>query len=197
MVIVGITGGIGSGKSTVCDVWKKEGAYILNADEFAKQLMVENDEIRSEIKAVFGPESYTAKGSLNREYLSEEAFEKGRVNELNAIVHPKLPAAVRRRMREAEKKGYKVGVYEAALLLESDHLELFDYLVLVLADENRRLQWVKERDEASEKQIKSRMDKQRNFDNAVRQADIVIRNEGTLEDLKKKAEVVFNKFLYS
>ncbi|GAA5521118.1 dephospho-CoA kinase [Aliifodinibius salicampi] len=197
MVIVGITGGIGSGKSTVCDVWKKEGAYILNADEFAKQLMVDNDEIRSEIKAAFGPESYTAEGELNRKFLSEEAFEKGRVDELNAIIHPRLPAAVRERMKEAAEKGYKVGVYEAALLLESDHLDLFDYLVLVLADEKRRLQWVKERDEASEKQVKSRMNKQRNFENAVSQADIVIRNEGTLEDLKKKAEVVFNKFLHS
>lgn len=197
MVIVGITGGIGSGKSTVCDVWEEEGAYILNADEFAKQLMVENDEIRSEIKAAFGSESYTDEGELNRKFLSEEAFEKGRVDELNAIVHPRLPDAVRERMKEAAEKGYKVGVYEAALLLESDHLDLFDYLVLVLADEKRRLQWVKERDEASEKQIKSRMDKQRNFEKAVSQADIVIRNEGTLEDLKKKAEVVFNKFLHS
>lgn len=197
MVIVGITGGIGSGKSTVCDVWEKGGAYILNADEFAKQLMVENDEIRSEIKAAFGPESYTAEGALNREYLSEEAFEKGRVDELNAIVHPKLPAAVREQMKEAEEKGFKVGVYEAALLLESDHLDLFDYLVLVLADEKRRLQWVKERDEVNEKQVKSRMDKQRDFEKAVSQADIVIRNEGTLEELKKKAEVVLNKFLHS
>lgn len=197
MVIVGITGGIGSGKSTVCDVWEKEGAYILNADEFAKQLMVENDEIRSEIKSAFGPESYTNKGTLNREYLSEEAFEKGRVDELNAIVHPRLPAAVRERMKEAEEKGFKVGVYEAALLLESDHLDLFDYLVLVLADEKRRLQWVKERDEASEQQVKSRMDKQRNFEEVVSQADIVIRNEGTLEDLKKKAEVIFDTFLHS
>lgn len=197
MVIVGITGGIGSGKSTVCDVWEKGGAYILNADEFAKQLMVENDEIRSEIKAAFGPESYTAEGALNREYLSEEAFEKGRVDELNAIVHPKLPAAVRKQMKQAEEKGFKVGVYEAALLLESDHLDLFDYLVLVLANEKCRLQWVKERDEVSEKQVKSRMDKQRDFEEAVSQADIVIRNEGTLEDLKKKAEVVFDKFLYS
>ncbi len=197
MVIVGITGGIGSGKSTVCDVWEKEGAYILNADEFAKQLMVENDEIRSEIKTAFGPESYTIKGTLNREYLSEEAFEKGRVDELNAIVHPRLPAAVRERMKEAEEKGFEVGVYEAALLLESEHLDLFDYLVLVLADEKRRLQWVKERDEASEQQVKSRMDKQRNFEEAVSQADIVIRNEGTLEDLKKKAEVIFDTFLHS
>jgi dephospho-CoA kinase len=197
MVIVGITGGIGSGKSTVCDIWEKEGAYILNADEFAKQLMVENEEIRSEIKAVFGPESYTDEGTLNRMYLSDEAFEKGRVDELNAIVHPKLPAAVRRRMREAEGKGFKVGVYEAALLLESEQLDLFDYVVLVLADEQHRLQWVKARDDTSEKQVKSRMNKQRNFEEAVNQADIVIRNEGTLEELKKKAEVVFNKFLDS
>lgn len=196
MVTVGITGGIGSGKSTVCETWASMGAYVLNADDLAKELMVSDKEIRKELIKTFGDATFNEDGSLNRTYLAEEAFQKGWVQDLNAIVHPKMPAAVQQRMREAAEQGAKVGIYEAALLFESDHHNMFDYLVLVLADEERRLQWVQERDEASRRDIKSRMDAQQDFEEAANQADLVIRNNGTLEDLKKKAADMFNNFLH-
>ncbi|SHE40980.1 dephospho-CoA kinase [Fodinibius roseus] len=195
MVTVGITGGIGSGKSAVCEVWTRMGGYVLNADDLAKELMVRDADIRRQLVETFGECTFRGDGSLNRAYLAEEAFQKGRVGELNAIVHPKLPDAVKQRMQAAAHKGFRVGIYEAALLLESDHLGFFDHVVLVLADEEKRLEWVRERDNASRRDIKSRMDKQRNFDNATHRADIVIRNEGTLEELKEKAKRVFNTFL--
>lgn len=197
MVMVGITGGIGSGKSTVCKVWAEMGGYVLNADDLAKELMVSDEDIRRQLVEIFGEQTFDEKGTLNRAYLADEAFQKGRVQELNAIVHPKLPAVVKQRMQRAAQKGFKVGVYEAALLLESKNLGLFDHLVLVLADEDRRLQWVRERDNASRRDVKSRIDNQRNFEEVTNRVDLVIRNEGTLEDLKKKAEVVYNSFLHS
>ena len=143
MVTVGITGGIGSGKSTVCEVWSEMGGFVLNADKLAKELMAADEQLKAELTETFGDGAYNADGSLNRDYLAEEAFRKGRVAELNAIVHPRLPPVVRRKMDEASREGYKVGVYEAALLLEleEERLDFFDYLVLVLADEEQRLQW--------------------------------------------------------
>lgn len=197
MVTVGITGGIGSGKSAVCEVWARMGGYVLNADDLAKELMVSDAEIRGQLIETFGERTFQEDGDLNRAYLAEEAFQKGRVGELNAIVHPKLPDAVKQRMRSAAQNGFRVGIYEAALLLESKNIGFFDYLVLVLADEEKRLEWVRERDSASRRDIKSRMDKQRNFEKVTHRVDIVIRNEGTLEELKEKAKRVFNTLLDS
>lgn len=195
MVTVGITGGIGSGKSTICEVWARMGGYVINADELAKELMVSDAGIRRQLIETFGERTFREDGALNRAYLAEEAFQKGRVRELNAIVHPKLPEAVKQRMQAAARKGFRVGIYEAALLFESEQLGFFDHLVLVLADREKRLQWVGSRDNAIRRDIQSRMDMQRNFEKAVPRADIVIRNEGTLEELKEKAKKVFNALL--
>lgn len=195
MVTVGLTGGIGSGKSTVCEIWSRMGACVLNADDLAKQLMVSDPELKTELIEKFGEASFLPDGSLNREHLSVEAFEKNRVEELNAIVHPRLPAATRRKMREAEENGYDVWVYEAALLLENIEPGDLDYVVLVLADEEHRLERVRQRDNSSFEKIKQRMNKQRNFEKATDRVDYVIRNNSTLEELEKKAEVIYQNFL--
>lgn len=194
MVSVGITGGIGSGKSTVCEFWAEMGAYILNADDLAKEVMVSDPEIREELVNTFGQESFLEDGSLNRRHLAIEAFEKGRVEELNAIVHPKLPTAAREKMKEAEQAGYEIIVYEAALLLENIEPEDLDYVVLVLADEEHRIERVQQRDDSTAAEIRRRMKKQRNFEKAVGKVDYVIRNNGTLDELKKKAEVIYQNF---
>jgi dephospho-CoA kinase len=195
MVTVGITGGIGSGKSTVCDIWKKKGAYILNADELAKQIMVTDPNVKEELIDTFGKASFCDDGSLNREYLATEAFEKDRVEELNAIVHPRLPAATEQKMTEAEQEGYEVFVYEAALLLENLDPGNLDYIVLVLADKEHRIARVKERDNSSADEIIQRINKQRDFEKAKQRVDYVIRNNGTLEELKKKAELIYLNFI--
>lgn len=193
MITVGVTGGIGSGKSTVCDIWAQLGAYVLNADDLAKQVMVTNAEVKQQLIERFGSETFLDDGQLNTEYLATEAFEKGRVQELNAIVHPKLPAAASQKMEEAEAQGYEVFVYEAALLLENLEPGSLDYIVLVLADEDHRIERVKQRDNSSEAEIKQRIKKQRNFEKSTERADYVIRNNGTLEELEKKAEIIFTE----
>jgi len=195
MITVGITGGIGSGKSTVCKMWADLGAYVLNADDLAKEVMVTHPEVKKELINTFGIDSFHEDGSLNREFLAREAFEKGRVKELNAIVHPRLPEATRQKIDEAREAGYEVFVYEAALLLDSLSLDSLDYIVLVLADKQHRIKRVKERDEQSEKQIRQRIQKQRDFEQATDRVDFVIRNNGTLKELQKKAKVIYENFL--
>lgn len=194
MINVGVTGGIGSGKSTVCRVWERLGAYNLNADELAKQVMTSDPEVREEIIQAFGENSYHDDGSLNRDHLAREAFRKGRVEELNSIVHPRMPAAVRKEMTKAGAAGHMVFVYEAALLLENLQPGLLDYIVLVLAEEEERIKRVRDRDATTEEDVKRRISRQRNFEDAIHRADIVIRNNGTVRELEEKAEEVYKKF---
>ncbi|MEL7834453.1 dephospho-CoA kinase [Fodinibius sp. Rm-B-1B1-1] len=194
MVTVGVTGGIGSGKSTVCRRWSELGAYVLNADELAKQVMVTDPEVKKALIDTFGEASFNGDGSLNTEYLAEQAFEKGRVKALNAIVHPKMPAAAAREIKKAAEQGYDIFVYEAALLLENLEPGSLDYIVLVLADEDKRINRVQKRDSSSFEEIKQRISKQRDFEKATEKVDHVIRNNGTLEELKKKAEIIYQSF---
>lgn len=195
MVKVGITGGIGSGKSTVCKVWESLGAYVINADDLAKDLMSNDGPVKQAVKERFGAESYHPDGSLNRAYLAREAFEKGRVEELNAIVHPQIPGEVKSLMESAEKQGYDLVVYEAALLLQNLPPDFLDSIVLVLADEEKRIEWVQKRDETNRSAVTDRINTQQNFDDFINLADIIIRNEGSLNELKKKARDVYQQLL--
>lgn len=194
MVKVGITGGIGSGKTAVCKIWQSLGAYILNADDLAKKIMSSNPQIKKEIQQTFGVESYQEDGSLNREYLAEQAFESGRVEELNRIVHPRIPGESQKIMEKAEKEGYDVFVYEAALLLQNVRPSNLDYIVLVLADREQRLQRVQQRDGSDREEILNRMKSQQNFEELKDKADIIIYNNGTLEALERRAVDVYRTF---
>ncbi|MDX1587211.1 MAG: dephospho-CoA kinase, partial [Balneolaceae bacterium] len=191
MITIGVTGGIGSGKSEVCEIWQRQGAYVLNADDLAKQLMIEREDIRQEIIDTFGSSSYHDDGSLNRQHLAREAFEKGRVEELNAIVHPRMPGEVKMRMEDVRKQGYKVFVYEAALLLQNLRPGNLDYVVLVLAPEEDRIRRVQERDQVARDTVMGRMQTQQEFEQHTDEADFVIRNDGTLKDLEKEAMNIY------
>lgn len=195
MIAIGITGGIGSGKTEVCNVWKKLGAYIVNADDLAKELMVKDEAIRTRIKETFGPESYNSDGSLNRTFLAKQAFRKGRVEELNAIVHPKIPEESRKIKEEAMEQGYEVFVYEAALLFQNLRPNFLDYIVLVLADRKRRVERVQKRDGVESEEVLSRIKNQQDFGKLGHLADFIIQNNGTLEELREKSEQLYTELL--
>lgn len=193
MITIGITGGIGSGKTTVCKVWEELGAYVLNADDLAKNIMIRNSEVRAQIQEQFGEESYREDGSLNRAYLAEEAFGKNRVEELNAIVHPRIPAEFRTVMDRERNNGCEVFVYEAALLLHDHRPGVLDYIVLVLADREKRVERVTARDDSQDIQVKERMAKQQDFNKLVHLADFIIYNNGSLSELRIKAVQVYRE----
>lgn len=195
MVKVGVTGGIGSGKTTLCRVFEKHGAYLLNADDLAKKIMVEDPHVKEEIISVFGKQSYKKDGSLNTDYLAEEAFAKGRVKELNEIVHPEIPKASETVMAEASEQGHEVFVYEAALLLQNLRPKQLDHIVLVLADEEERIKRVQQRDQVERELVLDRMEKQQDFTSMKHLADTVVYNNGTLEDFLKKCEALYYEIL--
>jgi dephospho-CoA kinase len=195
MISVGLTGGIGSGKSTVADVWKHMGAYVIKADNLAKMLMTHDPRLTEEIIAEFGEESYDADGRLNRAYLAKEAFEKGRVDRLNELVHPAVHRATNKLIAEQKKRESPLFVKEAALLLDHGRPENLDVIVVVDAKRSTRIERIKKRDEFSQDDIEGRMARQLNPEKMKEMADIVIQNDGDVDKLITKAEEVYQQLL--
>ncbi len=195
MIITGITGGIGSGKTTVAKVWQELGAYVMFADEVAKNLMVSDEKVRSQLIDAFGTDVYKPDGSLNREYLAQEAFQKGRVEELNGIVHPAVYRRGAELIEEQKAKGTRLFVKEAALLLKNGRPDGFDFIVMCEADEEARVSRVTERDGSQPEDVKQRMAKQQNPEELRAHADIIITNNGNLEELREKAKAVYNQMI--
>lgn len=191
MIRVGITGGIGSGKTTVCRIWEQMGAYVIHADELAKDIMVRDPELIKSIKKAFGDQAYLSDGSLNRSWLAEQAFANNRVSELNALVHPAVYKASDLLMRKAESLGYALAVREAAILLQNGRPNDLNKIVLVLADKENRRYWVESRDDLTKEQINHRMRSQPDYETYISLADIVIQNDGTLKDLENKARQTY------
>jgi len=195
MIKVGVTGGIGSGKTTFCKVWEKLGAYVVYADDLAKELMVNENELISQIKAVFGKNSYHSDGTLNRRHLAEEAFAKGRVKELNAIVHPVLWARLNELADQKKREGVKVFVEEAAILMQHGRPENLDTVILLLAEDAKRVQRVKSRDSLEEQAITERINKQEDFNKMAHLADYVVKNDSSVSELVYQADQLFNKII--
>jgi dephospho-CoA kinase len=194
---IGLTGGIGSGKSTVARLWEKNGAFVIFADDLAKEIMITDLTLQKALKQTFGNQTYNADGSLNKPHLIKEAFEKGRVEELNALVHPAVFRETERLMNEAEKSGYPVCVKEASLLLNYGRPKGLDFVVLVDADPEIRLQRASNRDKTDIDAIKKRMEKQPDFSQLHHLCDIIIMNNGTEEELSEIANKHYQEFISS
>jgi dephospho-CoA kinase len=195
MIVTGVTGGIGSGKSTLCEVWEELGARVVYADNLAKELMVTDPEVQKSLRETFGAETFHPDGSLNKPHLIREAFDKDRVNELNRIVHPAVHNAFGKICSEAEKSGEKMVVKEAALLLNSGRPRELDAVILVLSDRDQQIDRVKRRDRVEESDIVNRMKKQPDFETFKSYADYIIENNGTLEEFKQKSKELFFKLM--
>ena len=188
-LLIGITGGIGSGKTTVTEYYKELGYYVLKADDIAKQVMVEDKTIIANIKKEFGDNCYS-NGKLNTKYLAEKAFSHpDKVAKLNKIVHPKAIAKVKEEAKKLLDKN-DIVIVEAAILFEAHWEDIFDYIILIVSDENDRIKRVIERDNTSIKEIKSRMMHQLPDNDKKGKADFVIENNSSIDVLKERAEFI-------
>jgi dephospho-CoA kinase len=193
MITIGITGGIGSGKSTFCRYLQRDGTEIVVADSLAKSLMQENMGLRQNIIGVFGEMAYYKDGTLNREFLSHQAFSLKKVQLLNNMVHPIVKNEVLHLISKAEKRGVKNFIYEAALLLKDGRPDFLDYIVWVDSHLDNRVQRVAERDSVVPESVMNRIEQQQSFESVQEFVDIVILNDGSLEELKKKADNLYKQ----
>lgn len=176
MYTVGVTGGIGSGKSLVCRILSILGVPVFHADEEAKRLLMEPGAVRSQVEQAFGKDAYP-NGELGRARLAKVVFNDADARaRLNAIVHP----AVRERFRlwAAEQKAAYV-VMEAAVLVETGGAKHLDHLVVVSAPQELRVQRVMERDKVSAEQVNARIAAQAPEADLLAAAGSVIVNDGS------------------
>lgn len=174
MIKVGITGGIGSGKSIVAKILTVIGFPVFDSDTEAKLLMVNNRNVIQQVKEVFGEEAYIDK-QLNRKYLADKIFNNEELKEqLNAIVHP----AVRQEFEDwSNRQDSSLVFNEAAILFEIGRYKDFDYTILVTAPEELRIQRVIDRDKTTRKEVLKRMENQWKDEEKKALASFVINND--------------------
>lgn len=174
---IGITGGIGSGKTLVCRIFSVLGIAVYDADREAKALMNTHPGLIDSLKEAFGDQVYGSEGELDRAYLAAEVFgNQEKLDLLNGIVHPVVIEAGVAWMN-AQQGPYSVK--EAALLFESGSYEANDYNILVFAPVEERIRRVMARDQVSREQVLARMDKQMPEEEKMKLADFVIYNDGS------------------
>ncbi len=175
-LVVGVTGGIGSGKSTVCNVFRILGTPVFEADLIARELMDKDRNIKSALTDVFGETIYTASGQLDRKKMAEAIFKnKNLLDKVNELVHPAVRSAFYDWLKQNEKFAYVI--YEAAILFEGGFHEKMDFSILVTAPEHQRIARVVERNGISEQSVRERMKNQWPEDRKRELADLCLQND--------------------
>lgn len=213
MLRVGLTGGLGSGKSTVAGYLRELGAEVIEADELGRALMEPGQFVYDEIVAEFGPQVVCEDGRLDRAKLADLAFRGGRLDDLNALVHPAVIAAQGDWMREILSRNHQaIAVVESALIFEVERdarqrgesegilsywRRRFDRLIVVTAPEDQKIARYVARispsgwDEKVASDARNRLARQLSDEQKAARADFVIENNGDLAALRLRTETVW------
>lgn len=177
MLKIGITGGIGSGKSTVCRLFEALKVPVYYADDRAKLLMHEDAILRKELMHNFGTSVYNSEGALDRPYLANIVFNNPeKLTLLNSLVHPAVFKDSAAWYQQQAKAGFLYSLKEAALLYETGSYQNLDKIIVVTAPEEIRIKRVMSRDSVSREQVLARLQKQMPQEEKVQRADFVIEN---------------------
>ncbi len=188
---IGITGGIGSGKTTVAKYVESLGYPVIYADDVAKEVMTENEAVKERIIEAFGEEAYVD-GQLNKPFLAQNIFSsQDNVKLINSIVHPPTMKRIKDLIYE-RAEGNKFVFVEAALLYEAKFQHIFDYIILTIADEDVKIKRLLERDETTVEEIMKKMKSQWQDSAKQDKADFIVTNNSTQEELFKKIDFILN-----
>jgi len=182
MIKVGITGGIGSGKTTVCEIFERIGAPVYYADKRAKELMESDNNLMASIKALLGETAYDEEGNLNRAYIADVVFkDEQKLLALNALVHPAVQHDYESWNEVLAKKDYPYTIKEAALLVETGSYKQLNKLIVVTAPLEDRIKRVMARDVVSEEQVMARINAQLPEAEKAKLADYIIINNQIMD----------------
>ncbi len=189
MKVIGLTGGIGSGKSTVSQFLAELGAVILNADEVGHEAFKPDTEIWRQVVAAFGRQSLAPDGNIDRKKLGNIVFGNPEsLSRLNQIMHPRMYAQVKAQLEEYRRQGVAVAVLEAPLLIEAGWTSLVDEVWVTTAPEATVLKRLEERTGLSQAESLARIRSQLSSEERVRHADVVINTDCDLDELKSKVK---------
>jgi dephospho-CoA kinase len=173
MLKIGITGGIGSGKTFVCQILEKLGYPIFYSDREAKKLMNENLDLKKKIKKLLGNKTYL-NGIIDKSFIAQKIFETPTLrNELNAMVHPEVYLSFEKWSKSQDSK---LVFNESALLFETESYKRFDKTILITADNSIKIERIKKRDYLNEIEIKHRMNSQLSDEIKLKLTDFVLEN---------------------
>ncbi len=195
MIKIGITGNIGSGKTTLTKYFENQKSYIFNADKEAKNHLSKHSVLQKKIINIFGNEIITS-NNLDFKKLAIKAFESKKNQQiLNDIVWPEVSMLIENALRQAKIEKYDFFIVDAALLFEANFNHFFDYIILVTADEKKRLERALKRKNLDLSQIKKRMGLQLSDQKKIKLSDFVIFNDSDKKALKSEYKKILPKLI--
>ena len=189
MLLIGLTGGIGSGKSTVAGMLRDQGIRVVDADQIAREVVEPGQPALAELVEVFGQDILNDDGSLNRQELANRAFAtEEATNALNAITHPRIEQETQRQfdLAAAEKENFLV--YDMPLLVERGLHEEMDMVIVVHTDIEERVRRLVEHRGLDEDDVRRRMSHQVDDVTRLASADVLIDNNGSVDHLRKQVD---------
>lgn len=194
MRLIGLTGGIGSGKSTVSRELERLGAVVVDADATAREVLQPGEPAYAEVLAAFGDRVRAPDGSLDRSKLSRLIFTDPQARQrLNAITHPRIIARIFERVEDARRAGAEVVVLEVPLLLETGMQHMVDEVWVVAADPETQARRLERERHYNREEIERRIAAQMPLEEKLRHADRVIDTRGTLEETRRRVRELWRE----
>ncbi|MDE4541500.1 dephospho-CoA kinase [Thermoanaerobacterium sp. R66] len=196
MRVIGLTGGIASGKSTVSSILKSLGAVIIDADVVSREIMIKGTDTYNILVSVFGREILRKDGEIDRRKLGNLVFaDKEKLNKLNEITHPEIIKRIKDIIEEERKKGKeKAIVLDAALLIEMKLFNMVDEVWLVVVDKKTQIRRLMKRDNLSYKDALNRIKSQMSIEDKMKYADFIINNCKDFNAIKRQVELLWGRF---
>lgn len=195
-LVIGLTGGIASGKSTISTLFKEIGITVIDADREARYAVQPGEEAYIKIVDHFGKSILLQDGQINRGKLGEIIFSNQKLRErLNRIVHPEVRKRMLEKKEQAIKKNEKVVVLDIPLLFENDFAYMVDKTILVYVDRRTQLSRLMQRNSFTEQEASLRINSQMPLEEKLKLADAIIDNNGTIENSKKQLVNILNGWL--
>jgi dephospho-CoA kinase len=197
MLRVGLTGGIGSGKSTASNFFESFGSFVINADEEAKNLLSSSDTVQHELISEFGTDIIDVSGQINKTKLARVAFQdEEHQQRLNSVIHPYIYNTIDDQFNQILNEGkFDIFVVDGALIFESGYDVHMDYIIVVTALLKNRMERALARETLSREEILKRIDLQWPEEEKVNLADFVIHNDGSENELKKNVKNLIKKLI--
>ena len=187
MLKIGLTGSIGTGKSTVSKLLRERGIPVIDADLLAREIVKKGQECLIDLKNVFGNQILTLDGELDRKKLGQIVFsDDSKLEILNSVTHPHIRRKMKNQMNELEIKNNKVIVLDVPLLFEAQMEDLVDLVLVIFVKEEIQVKRIMERDNCTQEEAMRIIKTQISQQDKISKSDYTIDNSGTIEELKEK-----------